>query len=47
MEDFLEEVYDSVFMEESVDKKISFIETTMDSYQNAMWEKLREYFNKN
>ncbi|MCP4971957.1 MAG: hypothetical protein GY932_15380 [Arcobacter sp.] len=45
MEEFLEEVYDSVFSDQPNPMKLVDIQTTMISYQNQMWEDLRVYIN--
>jgi len=43
MEAFLEEVYDSVFSDNTLLEKTIDIQTTMTAYQNQMWEDLRIY----
>ena len=48
MEEFLAEVYESVFMQDvSIWVKIQYIQTTIKSYNIALFEDWRVYFNKN
>lgn len=46
MEDFLEEIYDVVFNEDkNIDRKLSDISTVMKSYQNELWQELKNLLN--
>lgn len=45
-DEFMEEVYDVVFTNDSIDKKLNDIRTIMRSYQSEMFDTLKDLLNK-